>query len=156
MFCLASQYQLEDVIDQFWHLKYLQSVLKKFDAVIAHLNNFPIQYLQNGLKLSIYAQLDKKNRDLDNWQEVIERAINTKAQIACQVLFLVKESNIHYPRSHKPMQDNKSKNKDKDKDIEAKNIYNSSSANQSNRENRGPSGQGLGQPKKDSRFNRKG
>lgn len=45
----------------------MQVVLKVFDIVVASSKDLLIKYLQDGLKLSIYAQSDKWDKDLKNW-----------------------------------------------------------------------------------------
>lgn len=54
------------------HLKYLQAVLKEFNATTASSESLLIRYFQDNLRLSIYAQIDKLNQDLEDWQELIK------------------------------------------------------------------------------------
>lgn len=39
-----------------------------------------IYYFNNNLRSSIWALLDKKDYNLDNWDVVVEKAINVKAK----------------------------------------------------------------------------
>lgn len=68
----VGRYQLEKVIDKAPHLEYLQGVLKDYDVNNALSENFLICNFQDRLIPSICAQIDKRNRDLVYWQEVIK------------------------------------------------------------------------------------
>lgn len=125
----ASQYQLEELMDWATHLKHLQVVLKEFNAIVAPSKDLLIGYFRDGLKLSIYAQLDKKNRDLENWQDLIKQTIDTKAKVGWQPFSLLWERDTCYLWYYKQMKDKESKNK---KNFEAKKTSNNSSANGSN------------------------
>lgn len=61
---------------------YLQSILKEFNGVITPINNFLIWYFRDDLKRFICAQLDKRDRNLDNQQAVIEQTLDAKAKVA--------------------------------------------------------------------------
>lgn len=78
---MVSQYQLEEVIAWAIHLKYIQAVLKEFDNIATPKEDFLIWYFQIGLRPFIYTQLNKQNRGLDSWQEIIKKVINAKAKI---------------------------------------------------------------------------
>lgn len=67
------------------YLEHLESVLKKFDVSTTFLNDLFIPYFRDGLQFSIRAQLDKRNRNLDDWQEIIKRFVDAKAKAFCQV-----------------------------------------------------------------------
>lgn len=110
----ASQYQLEEVMDWAAHLENLQAVLKEFDTVAAPNEDLLIRYFRDGLRPSIRAQLDERDRDLDNWQEVIERAIDAEAKAGRQAPSLARESDARCPRGQRPI-----KSRDQ-KDSEAK------------------------------------
>lgn len=69
---------MKDVIDWLAYMEHFQSVLKEFDTVVTHSDKFFMKYFRNGLRPSIHVQLDEKNHGLDNWQEVIKRAVDIK------------------------------------------------------------------------------
>lgn len=100
-FHIARQYKLKDVIDWWMHLEYLQFVLKKFEAGTASSNNLFIWYFWDDPRFFIRTQLDKKNCNLDNWQEVMKWAIDAKVKSSCQALFPVQETDTHYPHNHR-------------------------------------------------------
>lgn len=79
------------------HLEYLQTVLKEFDANATPSKDFLICYFQNGLRLSTCTQMDKQDRELEDWQKVMERTIDAKTKAGRQSPFLFRESNVHYP-----------------------------------------------------------
>ena len=66
-------------------------MLKEFDSVAAPNEEVQICYFRNGLTLSIWAQSNKKGRDLDIWKKAIEKAIHAKAKTICQPQFLIEE-----------------------------------------------------------------
>lgn len=59
-------------MDQTAYFKYLQAVFKKFDATATINKDFLINYFWDKLKPSICAQLDKQDRDLEKWQDIIK------------------------------------------------------------------------------------
>lgn len=121
-------------------MEHLEFVLKKFNKVAALTDNLLMEYLQNGLRLSIWAQLNKKDHNQDKWQAVIKQILDTKTKLILQALLLVRECDIQC------IHDNKSlKNEElmKQKNSEAKmNHY--FFANNSNRGNRRKLSQVLG------------
>ena len=62
------------------HLKHLQAVFQKFDSVVASNKDTMIRYFQEGLQPSIRAQLNVKNRDLDFWNEVVDKTVDIEAK----------------------------------------------------------------------------
>lgn len=51
-------------------------VLRKFNFIAAPNKDVLICYFQDDLRLLIRAQMDKQSRNLDNWDEAIEKAID--------------------------------------------------------------------------------
>lgn len=76
-------------MDWLAHMEHLQSILKKFDGITASTNNLLIRYFRNSLRPSICTQLDKKDHNLDDWQAVIERAVDIEAKTVYHTPFLV-------------------------------------------------------------------
>lgn len=54
-------------MDWFVYMEYLQSVLKEFDNVAALTDNLLMRFFWDGIKPSIQAQIDEKDRNLDDW-----------------------------------------------------------------------------------------
>ncbi len=132
-----SQYQQEKVLDWATHLEHLQAVLKEFDPTGTPNKTTLIRYFQEGLHPSIWAQLDHRGRDLDGWEEVVEKAGDAEAKTNLQSPFYVRDIDARCPKGHRPLE---KKNKEdiyrepqneasKDKD-KAKSHNSSASANQ--------------------------
>ena len=60
------QHQLEKVFDWAAHLEYLLAVFQEFDLATTLNEEIMIRYFREGLKPSIRAQLDARDRDLDS------------------------------------------------------------------------------------------
>ncbi len=97
-----SQYQQEEVLEWAAHLEHLQAVLKEFDPTGAPNVTTLIRYFQEGLRPSIWAQLNHRKQDLDGWEEVVEKAGNTKAKANLQPLFYVRDIDARCPKGHRP------------------------------------------------------
>ena len=61
-----SQHQLEEVPDWAAYLEHLQAVLREFDPTATLNEEIMIRYFREGLKPSIWAQLDARGRELDS------------------------------------------------------------------------------------------
>ena len=68
------------MLDWATYLEHLQVVLKKFDPTTILNKETLICYFQEGLRISIQAQLDNQGRDLDVWDKVVEKVVNVKAK----------------------------------------------------------------------------
>ena len=53
------------------HLEHLQAVLKEFNPINASNKTTLIYYFRKGICLSIQAQLDYQEQELDMWKEVV-------------------------------------------------------------------------------------
>lgn len=106
------------------YLKHLQFVLKEFNVAATSLDDLLIWYIRNSLQLSIHIELDIRDRNLDNWQEISKQAIDAWARISCQALSLAQQIDIGYSHSYWLMQSKEYK----DKGFEAKKFYSPSSA----------------------------
>ncbi len=97
-----SQYQQEEVLDWAAHLEHLQVVLKEFDPTSAPNETTLIRYLREGLRLSIRAQLDYRGRNLDDWEEVVEKAGDVEAKANLQPPFYIRDIDVRCPKGHCP------------------------------------------------------
>ena len=66
------------------HLEHLQAVLREFDSVAAPNEDTMIRYFREGLRPSIRAQLDVRDRELDSWDEVVDKTVDAKAKASLQ------------------------------------------------------------------------
>ena len=73
-------------MDRAAHLEHLQAVLQEFDSVAAPYEDIMIRYFRKGLRPSIRAQLDVRDRNLDSWDEVVDKTVNAKAKARLQAL----------------------------------------------------------------------
>ncbi len=96
-----SQYQQEEVLDWTVDLEHLQAVLKEFDPSGAPNETTLICYFRKGLRPSIRAQLDHRGRDLDGWEEVVEKAGDVEAKANLQPLFYVRDIDVRCPKGHR-------------------------------------------------------
>ena len=96
-----SKYQLEEVLDWAAHLEYLQAMLKEFDPIYAPNKTTLICYLWEGLCLSIWVQLDHWGRDLDLWEEVVEKAGDAEAKANLQPPSYVWEIDVRSPKNYR-------------------------------------------------------
>ena len=62
------------------YLEHLQAIFQEFDSVAAPNKNTMIRYFRKSFQLSIRAQLDVRNRDLDSWNEIVDKTINAEAK----------------------------------------------------------------------------
>ncbi len=97
-----SQYQQEKVLNWAAYLEHLQVVLKEFDPTGTPNKTILICYLREQLCLSIQAYLDYQGRDLDRWEEVVEKAGDAEAKANLQPLFYVRDINVRCPKDHHP------------------------------------------------------
>ena len=77
-----SQYQLEEVLEWAAHLKHLQSILTEFDSIGAPTEITMIRYFREGLKPSIKAEMDQRGRELDSFEELVEKVVEAEAKAA--------------------------------------------------------------------------
>ncbi len=97
-----SQYQQEDVQDWAAHLEHLQAVLKEFDPVVAPSEDVLICYFRDGLRPSIRAQMDSRNRELDSWEEVLEKAIEAESKASLQSASNTRDMDARCFRGRRP------------------------------------------------------
>ena len=97
-----SQYQLEEVLDWTAHLEHLQAVLREFDPAAAPNEEIMIQCFRKGLRPSIRAQLDAWGRDLDSWEEAVEKTVNAEAKALLQSPASIRNMDSRCPRGSRP------------------------------------------------------
>ncbi len=97
-----SQDKQEEVLDWATHLEHLQAMLKEFDPTCAPNETTLIRYFRAGLRPSIWAQLDQRRRDLDSWEEVVEKTDDAEAKTNLQPPFYVRDVDVMCPKGHRP------------------------------------------------------
>ena len=83
-------------------MEHLQAILKEFDPVAAPNKETLIRYFWDGLCLSIWAQVDNREQDLNAWKEVVEKAVNAEAKAGLQPHSMIREINSRCPKKHRP------------------------------------------------------
>ncbi len=78
-------------------------MLKEFDPSGASNETTLLRYFQEGLRPSIRAQLDHWRRDLDTWEEMVEKAGDIEAKANLQLPFYVRKIDSKYPKGHRPL-----------------------------------------------------
>ena len=84
------------------HLEYLQAVLQEFDSIAAPKKDTMIRYFCEGLRPSIRAQLDVRDRDLDSWDEVVDKTVDAEAKASLQAPSGTREMDSQYLRGQRP------------------------------------------------------
>ena len=111
-----SQYQLEEVLNWAAHLKHLQAVLREFDPAATPNEEIMIRYFQEGLRPSVRAQLDARGRDLDSWEEAVEKAVNAEAKALLQSSSSICDMDSRCPKGNRPAKKDEKDSKNKSTD----------------------------------------
>ena len=83
------------------HLEYLQTVLWEFDADAVISEPVFIRLFCNGLKPSIHAQAKQKDRQKDNKDQAIKKAITAEAKVALNLSSWVSEIDACCPQDYR-------------------------------------------------------
>ena len=89
-----SQYQLEEIYDWASYFERLQSILIKFDPVATPTESTMVRYFEKSLKPSIKAEIDQDAIHLDNYEELIVKAVRVEAKADLRPSFYVRETDI--------------------------------------------------------------
>ena len=90
-----SQYQDKLVQDWAAHLEYLQSILIEFDSEWAPEEGTMIRYFREGLRPSIRVKMEQRGRELNSFEELVEKTVETKAKAALRPRSYACETNQH-------------------------------------------------------------
>ena len=97
-----SQYQGKSVQDWAAHLKYLQSILIKFDPECATEEGMIIWYFRKGFRPSVKVEMEQCGQKLDSFKELVEKAVDAKAKAALWPRFYTCETDQCYLRGSRP------------------------------------------------------
>lgn len=75
---------MEDVQDWASHLEHPQAILVEFNADGAPDELYLICFFREGLQPSIKAQMEQRGRELDSWDQLVEKAIDAEAKAVLQ------------------------------------------------------------------------
>ena len=79
---IDSQYQDKSIQDWAAQLKYLQSILIELDPDYASKEGTMIEYFWKGLCPSVQVKIEQCGRELNSFEEIIEKAVDTEAKVA--------------------------------------------------------------------------
>ena len=97
-----SQYQLEEVYDWASHLEHLQSILMEFDPAAAPTESTMVRYFEEGLKPSIKAEIDQDATHLDDYEELVLKAVRAEAKAGLRPSSYVREADLQVLRGSRP------------------------------------------------------
>ena len=89
-----SQYQLEEVYNWASHLEHLQSILIEFDPVAAPTKSTIVKYFEEGLKPFMKAKMDQDATYLDNYEELVAKAVRDEAKAGLRPSSYIRETDI--------------------------------------------------------------
>ena len=89
-----SQYQLEEVYNWASHLEHPQSILIEFDPAIAPTESTIVRYFEEGLKPSIKAEIYLDVTYLDDYEELVSKAVRAETKAGLQPSSYVREANL--------------------------------------------------------------
>ena len=75
-----------------------------------------IRCFREGLRPSIRAQLDARGRDLDSWEEAVEKAVNAEAKALLQSSASTRDMDSRCPRGNRPARKEEKDSKNKSAD----------------------------------------
>ena len=98
-------------------MKYLQAVFLEFNFVSALNKDTIIRYFWEDLWPSIQAQLDIRDRDLDSWDEFVDKTVDAEAKASLQAPSGTRKIDFWCPWGQQPTKkdDKDSKNFEKNK-----------------------------------------
>ena len=90
-----SQYQDKSVQDLAAHLEYLQYILIEFDPECAPEEGIMIRYFREGLCPSVIVEMEQRGRELDSFEELVEKAVNAEAKTALRPRSYARKTDQH-------------------------------------------------------------
>ena len=94
----VSQYEQESVLDWVAHLKHLQSILLEYDPIGAPTEPTMLRYFREGLRPSILAELQNKDLELENFVQIVKKAVVAKAKANLRSRTITRNMDQHCPR----------------------------------------------------------
>ena len=85
---------MEKVYNWASHLEHLQSILMEFDLAAVFTKSTIVRYFEEGLKPSIKAEIDQDVIHLDNYEELVAKAVRAEAKAGLRPSFYVRETDI--------------------------------------------------------------
>ena len=89
---------MKEVYNWVSHLEYLQSILIEFDPAAAPTESTMVRYFEEGLKPSIKAEIDQDTTHLDDYKELVLKAVKAEAKAGLRPSFYVREADLQVLR----------------------------------------------------------
>ena len=104
-----SLYQLEEARDWALHFQHFQSILLEVDLIQIINELTMICYFREDFKPSIKVKMEQQDRESMDFEEMMQRAINVEVKVGLRSSTMIQESDICYPRGHRPSHNTSSK-----------------------------------------------
>ena len=75
-----------------------------------------IRYFREGLRPSVRAQLDARGKDLDSWEEAVEKAVNAEVKVLLQSSSSIRNMDSRCSRGNRPVKKDEKDSKNKSTD----------------------------------------
>ena len=89
-----SQYQIEEVYDLVSYFEHLQSILLEYDPIAVPMEVTIVRYFEEGLKLSIKAEIDQDDSQLINYEELVAKAVRAEAKAGLRPSFYMQKTDL--------------------------------------------------------------
>ena len=97
-----SQYQAECVLQWTAHLERLQSIFLEYNPVGAPTKPIMLRYFQEGVKHSVLAELEHWDFELESFDQMVKKAVDTQAKLAHWLCSSTKEIDQNCPWGNQP------------------------------------------------------
>ena len=94
----VSQHQQESVLEWAAHLEHLQSILLAYDPVGAPTEPTMLRYFQEGLRPSILAELQNEDHELENFLQIVKKAVAAEAKANLRSRATTKDMDQYCPQ----------------------------------------------------------
>ena len=94
----VSQHQQESVLEWAAHLEHLQLILLAYDPVGAPAEPTMLRYFREGLRPSILAELQNEDHELENFLQIVKKAVAAEAKANLRSRATTKDMDQHCPR----------------------------------------------------------
>ena len=92
------------------HLEHLQSILLAYDPVGAPAEPTMLRYFREGLRPSILVELQNEDHELENFLQIVKKAVAAKAKANLRSRAATKDMDQHCPRGSRSANSTAAKN----------------------------------------------
>ena len=97
-----SQYQLDEIYDWAFYLEHLQTILIEFDPATIFIESTMVRYFEEDLKPFIKAEIDQDITHLDDYKELVGKAIRVEIKAGLRLSSYVQETDQQVFRGSRP------------------------------------------------------